>query len=75
MFYKLPWARLNFLQLFSGLHKLIHVLEAKTENPSGLFTLFSQEVGDDLSVSMLNILPKVSSLPSLLVVNFAKEEI
>ena len=40
MFYKLPWARLNFLQLPSGIHKLIHVLEAKAENPSGPSTLF-----------------------------------
>ena len=34
-----------------------------------------QEVADDLSVCVLNILPKVSSLPSLLVINLVKVEI
>ena len=34
-----------------------------------------QEVGDDLSVCMMNILPKFSSLPSLLAINLRKMEI
>ena len=34
-----------------------------------------KEVGDDLSVCVLNILLKVSSLPILLAVNFTKVEI
>ena len=33
-----------------------------------------QEVVDDLSVCVMNILPKVSSLPSLLAVNLVKME-
>ena len=34
-----------------------------------------QELGDDLSVCAMNILPKVSSLPSLLAINLMKMEI
>ena len=34
-----------------------------------------QELGDDLSVCIMNILPKVSSLPSLLAINLTKMEI
>ena len=34
-----------------------------------------QEVGDDLHVCMMNILPKVSNLPSLLAINLMKMEI
>ena len=34
-----------------------------------------QEVGDDLSVCMMNILPKFSSLPNLLAINLRKMEI
>ena len=34
-----------------------------------------QEVGDDWSVCVINILPKVSSLPSLLAINLMKMEI
>ena len=34
-----------------------------------------QEVGDDLSVCMMNILPKFSSLPILLAINLRKMEI
>ena len=34
-----------------------------------------QEVGDDLSIGVLNILPKVNSLPSLLSINLVKVEI
>ena len=34
-----------------------------------------QEVGDDFSVCVLYILPKVSSLPSLLTINLMKIEI
>ena len=34
-----------------------------------------QELGDDLSVCMMNILPKVSSLSSLLAVNLTKTKI
>ena len=33
------------------------------------------EVGDDLSICVMNILPKVISLPSLLAINFRKIEI
>ena len=33
-----------------------------------------QEIGDDLSTCVLNILPKVSSLPSLLAINRMKVE-
>ena len=36
---------------------------------------FREEVGDDLSVCVLNVLPKVSSLPSLLAINLVKVEI
>ena len=39
------------------------------------FHLFEQEVGDDLSVCMLNILLKVSSLPGLWAINLVKVEI
>ena len=34
-----------------------------------------QEVGDNLSVCVLNILPKVSSLPSSLAINLMKMEV
>ena len=34
-----------------------------------------QEVGDDLGVCVMNILPKVNSLPSLLAINLKKMEI
>ena len=34
-----------------------------------------EEAGDDLSVCVMNILPKVSSLPSLLAINLMKMEI
>ena len=34
-----------------------------------------QEVGDDLSVCMLNLLPKVSTLPRLVTINLVKVEI
>ena len=34
-----------------------------------------QEVGEDLSICMLNILPKVISLPSWLAINLVKVEI
>ena len=34
-----------------------------------------QEFDDDLSVYLMNILPKVSSLPNLLAINFMKMEI
>ena len=34
-----------------------------------------QEVGDGLSVCVMNILPKVNSLPSLLAINLMKMEI
>ena len=34
----------------------------------------TQELGDDISVCVLNILPKVSSLPSLLAINLVKVE-
>ena len=34
-----------------------------------------QEVGDNLSVCVMNILPKVSSLPNLLAINLMKMEI
>ena len=33
-----------------------------------------QEVGDNLSVCVMNILPKVSSLPNLLAINLMKME-
>ena len=36
---------------------------------------YEQEVGDNLSVCVLNILPKVSSLPNLLAINLVKVEI
>ena len=36
---------------------------------------YLQEVGDDLSVCVMNILPKVSSLPSLSAINLMKMEI
>ena len=38
-------------------------------------TKFIQEVGNDLSVCVLNIVPKASSLPSLLAMNLMKVEI
>ena len=41
----------------------------------GSIHFVKQEVGDDLSVSVLDILPKVSSLPSLLAINLMKMEI
>ena len=34
-----------------------------------------QEVGDDLSVCVLNILPKTNNLPSLLPINLVKVKI
>ena len=34
-----------------------------------------QEVGNDLSVCVMNILPKISSLPSLLAINLCKKDI
>ena len=34
-----------------------------------------QEVGDNLSVYVLNIFPKISSLPILLAINLMKTEI
>ena len=34
-----------------------------------------KKVGDDLSVCMMNILPKVSSLPSVLAINLMEIEI
>ena len=34
-----------------------------------------QEVGDDLRVCVLNILPEVSTMPSLVVINLVKEEL
>ena len=37
--------------------------------------LNKQKVGDDLSVCVLHILPKVSSLPDLLAINLMKVEI
>ena len=43
-------------------------------NGCSLTQLKKQEVGDDLSVCVLNILPKVSSLPSLLSINLVKVE-
>ena len=36
---------------------------------------FEQEVGDDLSIYVLNLLPKVNNLPSLLARGLVKEEI
>ena len=39
---------------------------------SGAFTKLKQEVDDDLSVCAMNILPKVSSLPSLLAISLMK---
>ena len=36
---------------------------------------YEQEVGDNLSVCVLNILPKVSSLANLLAINLVKVEI
>ena len=35
----------------------------------------NKKVGDDLSVCVLNILPKGSSLPSFLAINLRKEQI
>ena len=39
------------------------------------FVKKQEEVGDDLSVCMLNILSKVSSLPRLVALNLVKAEI
>ena len=38
-------------------------------------TLIKQKIGHDLSVCVLNILPKASSLPMLLAINLTKMEI
>ena len=35
----------------------------------------NKKVGDDLSVCVLNILPKSNNLPSFLAINLRKEEI
>ena len=41
----------------------------------GSIRFVKQEVGDDLSVCVLDIPPKVSNLPSLLAINLMKMEI
>ena len=40
----------------------------------GLISFVKQEVGGDLSACVLDIFPKVSSLPSLLAINLMKME-
>ena len=42
---------------------------------TGSINFVKQEVGGDLSVCVLDILPKVSSIPSLLAINLMKMEI
>ena len=42
---------------------------------TGVPIIEQQEVGDDLSVCVLNILPKTNNLPSLLPINLVKVKI
>ena len=49
-----------------------------TSNSKGSFFInfsITNEVGDDLSVFVLNFLPEVSTLPSLVAISFLKVEI
>ena len=51
------------------------IFQNKDSNIFKIIYKFQQEVGEDLSVYVLNILPKASSLPSLLAINLMKIEI
>ena len=55
---------------FGHLYQIWHFKDS-----SSLIEFKLQEVGDDSNVCVLNILPKVSSLPSLLAINLVKIEI
>ena len=52
-----------------------HFYQIYFKDSSSLIEFKLQEVGDDSNVCVLNILPKVSSLPSLLAINLVKIEI
>ena len=51
------------------------IKQLSNSNVVSSFNILQQKDGDDLSVCVLNILPKVSSLPSLLAINLVKVEI
>ena len=51
------------------------IKQLSNSNVVSSLNILQQKDGDDLSVCVLNILPKVSSLPSLLAINLVKVEI
>ena len=68
IFFFLP--KLVFVLQWLPLHWEIQIILL-----SQFLLTFQQEVGDDLSVCVMNIPPKVSSVPSLLAINLMKMEI
>ena len=68
---------LNNIQKGIQIHRLIWWINLLLQNTKKCNPIkeLKQEVGDDLSVGVLNILPKINSLPSLLHINLVKVEI